>query len=120
MAAYGILAGIAQATQVMLQCQEHTSTKPVPCRLNVNLQFRLSGRGLVHTVVHSVTAFNALRCRAISQLFGMPPYSDPGCILFIINVLDLEASDLGHHDRCGEELRGISGASSKYSPHVWT
>ena len=84
------LAGTAQATQVMLLCQEHTSPKPVPCRVNVNLQLRLSGRGLVHTVVHSVTALNALRCKGFSQLFGMPPYSDPGCVLIIIDVLTLK------------------------------
>ena len=74
----------------MLLCQGHTSPKPVSCRLDVNLQFCLSGRSLVHTVVHSVPALNALRCRGISQLFGMPPYSDPGCVLFIIDVLTLK------------------------------
>ena len=61
------MAGTAQATQVMLQSQAPTSPKPVPCRLDVNLQFRLGGRSLVHTVLHSVTTLNALRCGGISQ-----------------------------------------------------
>ena len=49
---------------------QHTSAKPMPCRLYVELDLCLRGCGLMHPILHCVASLNALQQAEVCQEAG--------------------------------------------------